>query len=410
MNIKTGSIKRPLLLLTGILLIAATLRAPVTGVAPVLELIRDSFGFSTTTAGALTTLPLLAFAIASPFAVILSRKCGLERSLFIALLLVTSGILLRLIESVWCLFLGTGIIGIGIAIANVLLPGLLKRDFPDKIAAITGAYSVTAGVAAAVASTVAIPIASLSGYGWNWALGSFVIFPLLAIAAWIPQLANTTTSTQNHKAIQHDDNLWRSPLAWQVTLFFGLNSLVYYVIVAWLPAILTEAGYSPAAAGSLHGISQLATAVPGLIFGAVLSRFKDQKTVAIALPTMTALSLAGIVILPQWAVFWVGLFGFGCGATFILALAFISLRSANVSQAATLSGMAQCAGYSIAAGAPPAAGMIHDYFHSWAALLIICTIICGLMAILGYCAGRPVHIQSRKQAVAPCINNALATE
>lgn len=394
MNVKTRSVKQPLLLLIGILLIATTLRAPVTSVAPVLELIRDSFSFSTSTAGALTTLPLLAFAMTSPFAVVLSRKYGLEHSLFIALLLITSGIGLRIIGSVWLLFLGTGIIGIGIAIANVLLPGLLKRDFPDKIAAITGAYSVTAGIAAALASTVAIPIASFFNNGWNWALGSFIIFPLLALTAWLPQLINTNAKLEDYSSIPPHEKLWKSVLAWQVTLFFGLNSLVYYVIVAWSPAILIEAGYSPATAGSLHGISQLATAVPGLIFGVVLSRLRDQKAIAIILPAMSAISLTGILLLPQWSIFWVALFGFGCGAAFILALAFISLRSANTNQAATLSGMAQCVGYSIAACAPPAAGGIYNYFHSWQPLLIICIIVCGMMTIFGYYAGQAVQIHA----------------
>lgn len=394
MNSKTGSLKQPALLLTGILLIATTLRAPITGIAPVLEFIRESFSLNTTEAGALTTLPLLAFAIASPFAVIMARKLGLERSLLAALVLMTAGILLRIVDSVWCLFTGTAIIGIGIAIANVLLPSLLKRDFPDKIAPITGAYSVTAGAAAALASAAAVPVAGLTG-GWHWALGAFVIFPLAAMVLWLPQLsAPRPQATQTATTGKQAEQIWRSPLAWQVTLFFGLNSLIYYEIVAWLPAILTEAGYTAAAAGSLHGVSQLATAVPGLIFGLVLSRFRDQKIIAIILPSMTALSFAGIMLVPQWALLWVALFGFGSGATFILALAFISLRSSSAAQAASLSGMAQCIGYSIAAGAPPFAGFLHDQFHGWTIPLILCIAVCIAMAALGLCAGRPVHISN----------------
>ena len=393
MDTNKNSVAQPLILLIGILLIATTLRAPITGIAPVLEMIRDDFSFSTTTAGALTTLPLLAFAIVSPFAVVLSRKAGLELSLLIALALITGGIALRMVETVWCLFLGTAIIGTGIAIANVLLPSLLKRDFPTKIASITGAYSVTAGVAAALASAAAIPIANYFNGGWNWALGAFIIFPIATLAIWLTQLSGKNEETQKTAVTENSGTpIWKSALAWQVTFFFGLNSLVYYVIVTWLPAILLEAGFSPAVAGSFHGISQLATAIPGLVFGLVLARFRDQKAIAIALPLMTAISLAGIVVLPQWASVWSALFGFGCGATFILALAFISLRSSNPAQAAALSGMAQCIGYTVAAGAPPAAGFIFEYSHGWTVPLIICTILCIVMAVLGYRAGRAVHI------------------
>ncbi len=186
--------------------------------------------------------------------------------------------------------------------------------------------------------------------------------------------------------------MWRSPLAWQVTFFFGLNSVIYYVTVAWLPAILTEAGYSLSAAGSLHGVSQLATAVPGLLFGVVAKRFKDQKVLAVSVSATTAVSLLGLLWLPGWAMLWAGLFGFGAGSTFILGTAFFSLRAANSHQAASLSGMAQCVGYLIAAAAPPLAGFLHDQFRGWAVLLVLCCIICLVMAALGYRAGRPLHV------------------
>lgn len=380
------------MLIVGILLIAATLRAPITGIAPVLGMIRESFSLGTTQAGVLTTLPLLAFAITSPFAVLIARRHGLERSLFGALILIAGGIVLRSLGLVWCLFLGTAIIGVGIAIANVLLPSLLKRDFPDRIASLTGAYSVTAGVAAALASALAIPIAALSGAGWSWALGSMVILPLAAMIIWSPQLSRHTAPPKAAESAPQGGQIWRSALAWQVTLFFGLNSLVYYVIVAWLPAILMEAGYSAAAAGALHGVSQLATAFPGLIFGVVLSRFRDQKIIAVTVTAMTAISLLGLLLAPMWAVAWVALFGFGAGATFILALAFISLRSPNAHLAVALSAMAQCVGYLVAAAAPPTMGFVHDRAHGWTMPLMICVAICGVMAVLGHRAGRSLLI------------------
>ncbi|BCP53839.1 MFS transporter [Kaistia sp. 32K] len=383
---------RPVLLLVGVLLIAANLRAPITGVAPLLDAIRDAFSLGTAEAGILTTLPLLIFAGASPFCVLLAREYGLERSLFIALLLTAAGIIIRSWGEQWTLFLGTGVIGLGIAIANVLLPSLVKRDFSHRIAVLTSTYALTAGVVASLASVAAVPIANLPGSGWNWALGAFLVFPLVAMLAWIPQLKGHSAPAAATPTPPHGGKVWHSPLAWQVTFFFGLNSLVYYVVVTWLPVMLTEAGYSPAAAGSLHGVSQLATAIPGLFLGAIVGRMKDQRAIAVGVAAVTALSLIGLMLKPGWGILWSALFGVGAGATFILGLAFISLRAANPRQAAALSAMAQSVGYLVAAGAPPAIGYLHDGSGSWTTPLLICTAVCVVMGLLGLGAGRAKQI------------------
>ena len=385
-------IARPALLIAGILLIAATLRAPIVGIAPLLGMIRASFSLGAAEAGALTTLPLLAFAAGSPFVVLVARRYGLERSLFGALLLVAVGILLRSLGLVSFLFLGTGIIGVGVAVANVLLPSLLKRDFPEQVAALTGAYALPAGGGAALASVVAVPLAGLPGMGWSGALGAFVLMPVVAMAVWLPQLGRHATPVQATTLVQKNEAVWRSPLAWQVTLFFGLNALVYYVIVAWLPTILAQAGYLPAVAGSLHGVLQIATAIPGLVFGAIVKRLKDQKVLAVIQVGLTAISLAGLLWLPQWATLWAVFFGLGTGMAFILGLAFIGLRAASAHQAASLSGMVQCVGYLVAATAPAVAGFIHDQSDGWKVPLLLLLVLCGVMATFGYRAGRPLHI------------------
>ena len=176
------------LLVFGILLIASTLRTPITGVAPMLGMIRETSGISAAEAGVLTTLPLLAFAAISPFAAGLARRYGIERSLFGALLVVATGIALRSAGPIWALFLGTGTLGAGIAVANVLLPSLLKRDFPDRVAGLTGAYAIASGLAQALASTAAIPLARLPGSSWHLSLACTLIFPVAALIVWAPQL------------------------------------------------------------------------------------------------------------------------------------------------------------------------------------------------------------------------------
>jgi CP family cyanate transporter-like MFS transporter len=388
----SSKIVRPALLIVGILLIAATLRAPFTSVAPLLNMIRDSFGISTSEAGALTTLPLLAFAVISPFAALIAREYGLERSLFGALVVIGGGIVLRSAGPVWCLYLGTLIVGSGIAVGNVLLPSLLKRDFPDKIAMLTASYALTMGAAGALASAVVVPLAHRPDLGWPLALGTLVVFPLAALTFWTPQLGSHTAPAKGTATPPHGGRIWHSALAWQVTLFLGLNSVVYYMVIAWLPAILADFGDSAAKAGSLHGLLQLATALPGPLLIPIVNRMKDQRALAFSVSVVAAIGAIGYLLAPAWATLWTILFGAGTGAAIILGLAFVGLRVTTSQQAAALSGMAQSVGYLLAAIGPIFVGVLHDKEGGWGMSLILCAVLCLIMAVMGLFAGRAVHI------------------
>ncbi|EBV1215545.1 CynX/NimT family MFS transporter [Salmonella enterica] len=385
--------KQGALLIAGILMIATTLRVTFTGAAPLLETIRSDYGLSTAQTGLLTTLPLLAFALVSPLAAGIARRFGMERSLFAAMLLICAGIALRSLPSATLLFAGTAIIGCGIALGNVLLPGLIKRDFSQHVARLTGAYSLTMGAAAALGSALVVPLA-LHGFGWRGALLMLMLFPLLAFLIWLPQWRTTRTANLSSSRALHERGIWHSPLAWQVTLFLGLNSLIYYVIIGWLPTILISHGYSEAQAGSLHGLLQLATAAPGLAIPLILHRFNDQRWIAALVSLLCALGAAGLWFVPGQAVIWTLLFGFGSGATMILGLTFIGLRASSAHQAAALSGMAQSVGYLLAACGPPVMGKLHDASGSWYLPLSGVTVLAIIMAIFGLYAGRDREIAS----------------
>ncbi|HFZ7813492.1 TPA: CynX/NimT family MFS transporter [Salmonella enterica subsp. enterica serovar Chester] len=385
--------KQGALLIAGILMIATTLRVTFTGAAPLLETIRSDYGLSTAQTGLLTTLPLLAFALVSPLAAGIARRFGMERSLFAAMLLICAGIALRSLPSATLLFAGTAIIGCGIALGNVLLPGLIKRDFSQHVARLTGSYSLTMGAAAALGSALVVPLA-LHGFGWRGALLMLMLFPLLALLIWLPQWRTTRSANLSSSRALHERGIWRSPLAWQVTLFLGLNSLIYYVIIGWLPTILISHGYSEAQAGSLHGLLQLATAAPGLAIPLILHRFNDQRWIAALVSLLCAVGAAGLWFVPGQAVIWTLLFGFGSGATMILGLTFIGLRASSAHQAAALSGMAQSVGYLLAACGPPVMGKLHDASGSWYLPLSGVTVLAIIMAIFGLYAGRDREIAS----------------
>ncbi|MDF3862725.1 MULTISPECIES: MFS transporter [Achromobacter] len=382
----------PLLLIAGILVIATALRAPVTGVPPLIGMIREQLALNSTAAGMLITLPLLAFAVVSLFAAGLARRYGLERTLFGALLLIAGGIAARTLGSAWSLYLGTAVIGSGIAIGNVLLPSLLKRDFPQRVAGLTSAYVLTMSLAAGLASAIAIPLANLSDATWRFSTGCLLLVPLAGALLWLPQLTNHTAPAATTAHAPHGGRLWHSALAWQVTLYLGINSFVFYVGVSWLPAILREAGYSAERAGTLHGLLQLMSAGPALFLAPVVRRMKDQRAAAFCSAAASFVALAGLIAAPGWATLWIVLLGLGTGGGIILGLAFVGLRASHAQQAAALSGMAQCVGYLFAASGPALMGALHDALGGWGVALGVCAALCVAMAVTGLYAGRAIQI------------------
>ena len=234
----------------------------------------------------------------------------------------------------------------------MLLPSLVKRDFPRRVAGLTSAYVLTMSVIAGAASAVAIPLAALSDATWRFSALCLLAVPALGALLWLPQLSRRTRPASVTAHAPHGERLWGSALAWQVTLFLGINSFVFYVMVSWLPAILQDAGYTAEQAGSLHGLLQLMSAGPALFLAPAVRRMKDQRAVAAGAAGASCVAMIGLIVAPGWASLWIVLMGLGMGAGIILGLAFVGLRARHAQQAASLSGMAQFVGYLLAASGP----------------------------------------------------------
>ncbi|GAC34759.1 CynX/NimT family MFS transporter [Paraglaciecola polaris] len=380
----------------GIFFVAANLRAPITGIAPLLDKIIATFELSNTQAGMLTTLPLIAFAVSSPMAAKLARKIGIEGSLFIALLLIGGGINLRLMDSVWALYSATAIIGVGIAIGNVLLPSLIKRDFAARVAVMTSCYVLAMGIFSGGFSAIVTPLANIEALDWQGALSVFSLITLVSLLLWVPRLRSQTMPDVRGADISgipggnplKTSKVWHFPLAWQVTIFLGLNSFMTYILIGWLPNILVEAGHTPEYAGVLHGWLQVASAVPGFVLIPLLPRLKDQRVPAVVMSILGSTSALGLLYAPQFALLWTILVGFSSGGCFILGLSFISFRSQDAMQAASLSGMAQSFGYSLAAIGPMLAGYMYSSLGNWSGGLWLCASASFCCAIVGLGCGR----------------------
>src|ERR687893_1896162 len=221
---------RSVLLVLGIVLLAANLRPALTGVAPLIGQIRTDTGISNGVAGLLTTLPLLAFGLLSPIAPRVARLFGMERVLLASLLVLVAGILLRWGGALEALFLGTVVLGAAIVAGNVLLPSLVKREFPEHAGLMTSVYSTALAISAALAAGVSVPIMDLTGIDWRGSLALWALPAFLGAVAWIPQLRRSgRPEGASARSSPRVSGLWRSPLAWQGTLFMGLQSLAYYV-------------------------------------------------------------------------------------------------------------------------------------------------------------------------------------
>lgn len=385
---KSLSLGWPIIL--GIVLIALTMRSPLTSVGPLVGSIRESLGLSNTAAGLLTTLPLLAFALLSPFAPILARRFGVERILLYALVLLMTGIAIRSLNAAAPLFAGTALIGLGIAVCNVLLPSLVKRDFANQVGLMTGVYSVSMNLCGAIASGVSVPLARDLDFAWNGALGIWGILVLMAALFWLPQArairASVGAATRGASARR---SLWRSPLAWLVTLFMGMQSLLFYVLIAWLPEIMISRGLSEDNGGWMLSLFQIAALPVAFIVPIVAGRMKNQRLLVIIMSVLLFVSLGGLYFGGNAFIsLWTVLLGIGGGCAFSLAMIFLSLRTKDASDAASLSGMSQSVGYLLAATGPILFGLLHDITASWNPPLLLLLVVSTLLFLSGLGASR----------------------
>ena len=385
---------RGLLLVLAIVLLAANLRPALTSVAPLIGQIRTDTGISNGVAGLLTGLPLLTFAGLSPIAPRLARRFGMEWVLLASLLVLASGILLRSAGAVAALFLGTAVLGAAIAVGNVLLPSLVKREFPERTGLMTSMYSAALALSAAIAAGASFPIVERAGIGWRGSLALWALLALVAAVAWFPQIRSSDPANASTGTYRGVTGLWSSLLAWQVTLFMGLQSLAYYVVLTWLPEILQEqVGVSAAQAGWMLALAQVVV-IPAMFLAPVLAdRRPSQYSVVVVAVTLTGAGTLGLLVAASTATaLWVVLLGLGQGACFSLALTFFALRAPDSEHAAALSGMAQSVGYLLAAGGPFLFGVLRDATHAWTVPLALLLAVALCLLVTGLGSARDAHV------------------
>ncbi len=447
-----------MLLIPGIILLALNLRACITGVGPLIGALRGATGLSATLIGLLTTLPLLAFGAISPLAPRLARGLGIEVMLLVSLVGLAAGVLLRSLPALSLLFLGTALMGAAIAISNVLLPSLIKREFPGQIGLMTAIYSTLLSASGAIADGVSIPLAQNAGLGWRGSLAFWALPAALTALLWLallprrrsktrsaPALASQSPASDNFaplssqspasdnfaplssQAATSDDSplrtaqqsasggstprtsqqpiselasksivssVWHSSLAWQVTFFMGLQSLIFYATIAWFPALFESHNISLSNAGWLLSLLQLAGVCGSFIAPQLSGRMRSQRPLVVCTILLALTAYAGILSGAfGLIILWCLLLGLAHGAYLSLALLFFILRTPDARSAAELSGMAQSIGYLLAATGPLLFGWLHDLTQGWTIPLLALTALSLVLLVIGLAAGRAAVIK-----------------
>jgi CP family cyanate transporter-like MFS transporter len=236
-----GGRKRRVLLAFGLLLVSLNLRPSMSALSPVLGAIRRSTGLSAAGAGLLTTLPLICFGLLAPVAPRLVRRRGTGRVLLGCLVVLLVGIVVR--SSGYAgLFVGTLLIGTGVAIANVLMPGIVKRDFPGQLRLMPGLYMAMLSAGAALAAGMTAPLARILGGNRHLATGAWALLVVVAIAVVVPLRSHGRPGEGIDVSVESARSLWQSPVTWSVTIFMGVQSLKFYSTLARLPTVFHDRG------------------------------------------------------------------------------------------------------------------------------------------------------------------------
>ncbi len=380
------------LLIVAVVLTALNLRPAITSVGPLLPEMRGALGASDTWAGILTTLPGLCFAAAGLAAPWLSRRIGLGRTVSAALLILVAGLLIRVCDGALVVLGGTLVATAGIALINVLIPVIIRGSFPAQVGLMTGVYTAALQGGGALGSAVT-PVLDHALGGWRSALGTWSALALVALAAWVvgargfdrPDAAAPAVATNGR-------SLLRSKLAWTVTLFFGTQSFIAYVVMGWLPAVLIDNGTSETRAGLLLGLISLIAVPISLIVSPLAARRDSQSGWIVGLGVLGITGVLGLLIAPAAApLLWSVLVGLGM-SVFSLALTVIALRARDAQDTASLSGMAQGFGYLLAGVGPFLFGLLHHISGGWTVPWLMMLAVYLVQTLAGAQAGRDRYV------------------
>ncbi len=386
---------------TAVLLLAINLRPVVNAVGAVIPELRESTGLPASTTGLLLSLPTLSFAVLGLAAPALAARIGSHRTVVLCLLALIVGQVTRVvIPGTAALFAGSVLALAGIAVGNVLLPGLVRLHFPDRITAMTAAYTTLLTIGGAAAAGVTLPIERGLGADWRTGLGMWSLLAVIALVPWLLMIRGTAARpapTAGRRLPLRE--LARTRVAWALTIYFGTQSMVAYVVFGWLAQILTDAGRTDTAAAFQVSIAitvgiPLAALVPPL-----LGRLRRPAILVVTLSACYLAAFVGLIIAPSGpaVVVFSMLIGIGTGA-FPLALTLIALRSRTSLATTSLSAFTQCTGYLIASVGPVGFGILFDVSGSWTVPLLV---LCGVVLIqagAGVFAVRPRYVEDELPA------------
>lgn len=384
---KIVSNKPLLFFIAAIFLFATTLRTPITIVGPIISFIREGLGISNVLAGFLTTIPLLAFAVISPFAPRLARRFGMEWTLFYSVILLCVGVVLRSVSITSLLVIGTVLIGIAIAFGNVLIPSYFKLKFPLHIGLLTGIYTVSMNISSGLAAGFSYSLAQYAG--WQIALGFSVILGVLTLVIWLPLLRTSKVDMQIPKTTTTPKKMWRHPLAWAIAAAMGLQSFLFYCCAAWIPEIYVSQGLDAAATGWMVSVMQFAQIPMTFLIPILAGKMTSQRPIVVFFTVCYILGFSGMLF--EWtslAVLWMIFLGFAGGASFGLVLMLFNLRTKTAFEAAELSGFAQSVGYLVAAIGPVLFGFVHDATESWFIPLALFVVISVLLFFASFASAK----------------------
>ncbi|WP_125771287.1 CynX/NimT family MFS transporter [Companilactobacillus furfuricola] len=376
--------------LISMMLIAANLRLPITIIPPLLKTIEKNLGVPSSLIGLITSIPLIAFAIFSPIIVKIAKKFGNELTVFVFFIILISGSYLRIIPTVWALFIGTTLVGIGIDSGNVLVPAMIKDHLPTKIPLGSGLYTgamLTIGAIGTALSGIFIDHISLSA-----TLAILSALAIVALIFWIPNLkSNTIDKVEEGVEKPNYRTVWNQPVGWYITVYFGLQSLVYYSLLTWTPALLVSHGVANVTASNILTVLQIAGLPCSFIVPMYASKVNGRRFLNTFLiigyvfgPLMLLLDIKTTWILVVFA----ALTGFGSGIAFNEAIYYFTNKTTNPYQTAEVSGMAQSAGYLLAAFGPVLFGFINDITNTWTITMFLLTGFSIILVVTGIIINR----------------------